>query len=337
MAARAARDIPQLPSERLPIVTANEIESLRSITVFDEVIYVEATSLYAALTPVTYAQHGTTLLNPPSPKERIEVSAGLRALTNSELVLGLSSDGTLPVSLFYLVTLCEGLLMPHLQPLIDLSVQRGHLGPRTASGRHQELDDAREKLGPAIRFLASHAQPALVPDAPAIARRLVEYEAVRLSKIRNAIAHFKFRLEPVRVALADTPEYPKSEQPRAIAGLVLDTICSLVGIHNAHRGHVIDFDKSVLRYEENLNRPLTARSSSKTFKEVRDLLSELERFAHSLMMAYVAAGSRFGSGLIIGQCTSCVEGHVVAPAGVHRLPCPACGVEGDLSVTPPPT
>jgi hypothetical protein len=302
-----------------------DLSALRGLPYFDEATYLEAVVLYSRLTLENYCRHATELLNGPTVNRLIDATAGLRAVANSITVYSASPDGLIPLSLFYFVNLCEGLLMPHLQPMVTLCEEQGHVGPVAArSGQHEELKKAKTDFGPALKFLAAHGEPIFAASAPAIGNRLKDYDAVRLSQLRNSVAHFNFRLEIVRTHYKDDPAFPKDARLRVVAEAMLQSFLKALRIHNPHGGQIVDMKKSMLRWEGSMGKLLTNASAAISFHDVRTMVEKLESFAFSLVFAFVEAGASFGSKLIIGMCAACNEGHVVVPATETQATCPAC-------------
>lgn len=307
-----------------------DLASLRSLPVFDEPIYLEAVRTFHALSTATYCKHAINLLNGPTLIERMEPGGSIRALANSLPIYAVSSDGLISLSLFYLVTLCEGMMMPHLQPLIALCVERGQSGPTSPkTGQHEELKQAQRNLGPAIEFLAKYGPSAFSAEAPLVLNRLAEYDAEHLSKLRNSVAHFKFRLEQVYVEAKDDPTIGSNPTLISLAGKGIESLARMLKVHNPHPGKIVSTDHSVVRYEESLKRPVTTRSKSRTYQEIRTMTTDLERLVFSLAYGFVEAGCIFqADGVIkLGLCAHCNEGHVVAPTAATTSACPACGVE----------
>jgi hypothetical protein len=243
-----------------------------------------------------------------------------------------SQDGLVSLSLFYLVSICEGVLMPHLQPLVTLCEQQGHKGPLNNSGKYGDLEAAKKDFGPAIKFLATHGRPVFVSGSLAVGNRLEEYERDKLSRLRNSIAHFNFRLEIVRtnINIKDEPGFPKDPKQAALFEALYEGYVKSLHIHNPHRGQIVDSAKSVVRWEGALGKPVTKSSSSASFKAMRDTVGQVEAFAFSLAFAFLDAGSKFGSALVVGACQTCKEGYVVATASETHATCPACGTTHPL-------
>lgn len=304
---------------------------LEGLPVFDRTIFDEALELYGRLSVERYCSYAITLLNGPSVEERLRSAAGVRALSNSVLLYSTQAEGVISAMLYYLVALCEGLIMPHARPLIALACEEGNTGP-IKNGKPVEAEKAEAKFGLALRFLATHAQPSFLPAAPTIARAFRDHDNDRLSKLRNSIAHFKFRFEIVGSRLDDLPQIKDNPTLRELGLTVLEFSTQLLGFPVSERGVYADPEESLLRYEEDLARPLTTASRTRTFRDVRRLIPQLEKFAFSLAIAYVRVGGRFQkAGLMkLGQCGNCKEGVVAAPRSVLVIDCPACGKPGNL-------
>lgn len=299
--------------------------SLRELPIFDEAIYAEATPLYGELSIERYCLYATRLLNSPSIRNHIETSAGIRAVCNSFPVFASSQDGLMSISLFYLVALCEGILMPHLQPLVSLAEEKGYRGPRNASGRFLDLERAKKDFGPAISFLAGPAAPLFV-SAPILAKRIAAYEQEQLSRLRNCIAHLNFRLEVVRTDLRDSSGFPSDPILAKATEAGFKVISEIIGIHNPHERKIVDVEKSLVRYEGALAKPVTKSSAARTLKDMREYVDSLEKFAFTLALAYLDACRVFGKRLFSGTCTHCHEGFVAVPATEPQATCPACGI-----------
>jgi hypothetical protein len=86
--------------------------AMRKHPSFDEEIHGEGVDTYALLSPAAYADHSTLLLNTPSPKDRLAISAAIRALGNSEPLHYLAPTAITAARLYYLVAVLEGVVMP---------------------------------------------------------------------------------------------------------------------------------------------------------------------------------------------------------------------------------
>lgn len=299
---------------------------------YDEKFHAEAVALYGQLSLESYCRHSIKLLNGPTLQNHIETSAGIRAVCNSLPVLAASPDGVMPVSLFYLVAMCEGILMPHLQPMVTLAEEKGLRGPAGKGGAFPALENAKQDLGPAITFLATHAAPMFNPHAVNVGKRIEQYDQEKLSRLRNSIAHLSFRLEVVRTDLKDAADFPAHPSASALVERGFDAFSAVMQIHNPHKRKVVDMDKSLVRYEAAIGKVLTKNSISKTFKELRDYAEALERFVFTLALAYLDASRVFGARLFSGTCASCGEGFVAVPAVESHAECPACGVRSTTTL-----
>lgn len=161
--------------------------------------------------------------------------------------------------------------------------------------------------------------------APLVGARIREYEATKLSQLRNSIAHLKYRLEIVRTPLREAWAFPTTPAEVALLEKTFEMISTVMGIHNPHRPHVVDLQKSRIRYNGSLRERLTKNSPALTFVEVRERADALERFAFSLMFAFLEANKAYGKRLFSGTCGECGEGFVAVPATLPEATCPACG------------
>ncbi|WP_438008630.1 hypothetical protein WME89_07945 [Sorangium sp. So ce321] len=313
-------------------MSKTDLDGRVALSVVDQGLLEEATRLYGRLSVERYCEYATALLNGPKIEDRLAPAAGIRALSNSLLLYTTEAEGVISAMLYYLVTLCEGLIMPHVQPLIALAIDSGHKGPRAANGRYDDAERAQKNFGPAIKFLATHAQSALTHDAPRLAQVFRDYDLDGLSKLRNSIAHFKFRFEIVRVRLDKVPELAANPLLHHMGQKALELMARLLKLPVSLDGTYADASKSLIRYEEKLDRPLTQSSRARTFQDVRRLVPDLEKLAFSLAFAYIETGTAFQKrGVIkLGECGHCKEGMVAAPATVLTVPCPACGELGNL-------
>jgi hypothetical protein len=285
----------------------------------DAELHRQARGLYTKLSLEGYCRHASTLLNAPTLQNHIETSAGIRAICESQAVTLASPDALISVSLLYIVALCEGIVMPHLQPLITLAEEQGLC---TSSER---LERARNNFGPAISLLAQEAAPMFHSIAPSVGARIQEYEATRLSRLRNSIAHLKFRLEIVRTRLRDAPGFPTAPMEVKLLEGSFNFLSNTMDIPNPHAPQIVDLGKSRVRYQDTVQGRLTKNSPALTFWEVREKANALEQFAFSLMFAYLEANKSYGSRLFSGTCSECREGFVAVPATMAEATCPACG------------
>lgn len=306
-------------------ISTTDLKDLRTLPFFDETAYLDGLKLYSALSVENYCSHATQLLNGPTVRECIDATAGIRALSNSLAVYAVSHDGLISLSLSHLVMLCEGMLMPYLQPFVTLAEQQGHRGPLSRKGNYAELEQAKKEFGPAINFLATHGQPIFTPAGRYVGDRINEYERSRLSKLRNSIAHLHYRLEIVRKPIKASLALPNDLKLAPIIEALHEQFAKSLRIHNSNKGEIVDVLKSQVRWEGALGKPLTKTSAAMSFQETRTMVSKLESFVFSLAYAFVQAGCDFGTKVIFGQCTPCGEGSLVVPATESRATCPACG------------
>ncbi len=162
--------------------------------------------------------------------------------------------------------------------------------------------------------------------------QILAYESSKLSKFRNSIAHFNYRLETATTDLKDDPNFPKDPvQAALIENLARITLASLK-IHNnkAQDLKVVDVNSSRVRYEENLGGVVSKNSKSMTFQEVRELTQTLEAFVFSLAYAFVEAGCvlQRKKQIRLGVCNRCDEGHLTEVTSVASGECPSCGHSG---------
>lgn len=82
----------------------------------------------------------------------------------SPFIFAAEPEGILASTLYYLVALSEGVVMPQLQELIEICAAAGNKGPKSKKGSYEELHKARSHFGPAIGFLASYGDATLLPS-----------------------------------------------------------------------------------------------------------------------------------------------------------------------------
>ncbi len=301
---------------------------LDKLPYFDRALHDEAVELYVQLSPDEYCRQGQLLLNGPSTFERLDACAGVRALGTSRFLYNMEGRGVTAARLFYFVAITEGILMPYMQPMISLAEALGHKGPNKG-GKFQELERAKENIGPAMKFLGTHAQPIFTAKAPTLGSRFVHLHTDNLSKFRNAIAHFKFRFECSTISLLSEPSVKALPQGiRDFAFFQMDGLRKLLGFPGTKKPEEeIDYATALVRYEEDLDKPVTKKSRSRTFAQVREILNDMEKVCFSLMFAYPAAGKRKETAgeVKLGDCERCKEGKLVILASAKTAPCPACG------------
>lgn len=304
-------------------------DSLKHLPIFEQGLFDEAVNLFQRLAPDTFCQFAIKLLNGPSPESRFAASAGVRALSNSELLYACHSEGVMATSLFYLVALCEGLLMPHLQALVALSDQEGYRGPVTSTKKYPFLEQARRNFGPAIKFLATEATP-LFAGTPTLHARLTAYYQDELAKLRNSVAHFKFRFETSNTKIEDELARAALPAPAHLANPILLLLRKSLRIRGQPDGHFANPKESGIRYSENLDSLVTRECRLRTFEELRELVRNVERCSFMLAFGFTAAGAKLQQAGVIklGECGECKEVTVVAPVGIVEINCPGCGSPG---------
>lgn len=285
----------------------------------------EAAGLYARLSPDSYCKHAVSILNGSTPKSKMQAAGGLRGLGNSMFLFAAAAEGVITANLFYLVAVCEGILMPHLKPLVDLAEEDGNKGP-LKQGRYQELERARRNFGPAIQFLATHGAPTLAAS-PLLLAETQGWQSDRLAGLRNSAAHFAFRLE---IELTDATKDPDVGS-KMTAGVLeqFESLRRAIKLTPKEPSAMIaDIKRSNVRYEPDIKKPLTNASPALSFEALRQRIFALDSNAFALMFAYAEAGVRLQADkkVFLGGCASCPDGIIVAPRSSigTDLPCPAC-------------
>lgn len=291
---------------------------------FNKVVFQEALTLVSLLPPDVICRHALKYSNCPTAADRLAASTGVRSLSSSSFLFRAEPEGTMASLLFYLVSLCEGVLMPILQLFITLAEIEGHTGTK------KDLKAARKHFGPAISLLAGPGQASLASRAPEIAARLTKFHESHLSDFRNSVAHFKFFLDLSMKSFNEVvKESNLPEQSHLQLYKFFVASKNMLGIPphpNRSDDMLIDMDKSIVRYEESLNRPITYQSRCLTFQEAVDYIYEIEKFAYSCSFAEVEHGANLQAARIIKStaCSKCSATRIWAPAAEMRATCPGC-------------
>jgi hypothetical protein len=294
---------------------------------FQPALFAEAALLLRRVTTTTFCDHAVQILNSPDPNELLPIAAGIRDLARSDLLFIAEPHGTMGSMLLYMVSLCEGVIMPQLQILIELCAQEGHKGAIDRRGRFFELDQARSKFGPAIKFLATHGG-AVLTAAPTLFSYLQRFDSDHLSAFRNAAAHARFKTVTVGIDVNDDATYAAlSRSQRESATAILERTFKFLGLRGGATLPMIpDRDNSGVRYEEKLGKPITQASRFRSLKEVRALMQDLEHFGFSMLFAWLETGTALQkAGTIKMGAHSCGEGTFAVPAPTATTTCPACG------------
>lgn len=308
------------------MATKSETELAKS-PVFDAKLFSEALALFQRIPAPAYCTRAQELLSQPDPQEKMNVTGGIRQLSTSTFVFAAEPEGILASTLYYFVSLCEGVVMPQLQELIELAVAEGHKGPMV-NGKYRELERARENFGPAMSFLATHADGTLLPAAPNLTAQLKSLHADRASNFRNAIAHYSFKLE---IETTDVNSDPLFQAAARVAGegfiaQAFERTCKLLRLTPSVKlPRVADPSLSRIRYEEQLGKQLSSTSRVRTFKETRELISAVERLGYSMLFAHVERGAELAAkGEIKSYVCPCGYGAIVVLATEKTATCPAC-------------
>jgi len=299
-------------------VMSQTISKLGSLKAFDAALYVEVVDLYTRLRPGEYAEHSTPLLNVPTLDDRLSTSAAIRALGNSHVVHYLLPTAVTVARLYYLVAFLEGVVMPQLQLLGVICEQDGHF----AAGKSRK--DHFANLGPALTFLSGAGWPSL-RSAPKLIGELTWAETEKIPKLRNAVAHFRFRLHEA------TKPASEIQSVRDIGGVaevglhLMSGLARLLGFPPFDRTRIPDYEHSSIQYEDDLRRAITRASRDRSYTEVRSIVERVERLGLTMLIACVSVGSimQEEGRLKLGQCNACDEGIVAGEPGA-TVTCPAC-------------
>jgi hypothetical protein len=279
----------------------------------NEEVFNEAVALYESLTPATLAERSMRLLTPPTLYDRLAIASAMRYLGASSLFWLIPTAITV-TRLYYLVSLLEGIVMPQLRMLVDLSEENG-LGTR------KELADARGNLSPAVSFLSGAGASAL-QGAPRLLAELQWLATDRVPHLRNAVAHLSFRLDETVIRADEIPTLRAlgGLAPRALAGLA-----RTLQLPEFNANLIPDYERSGIQYEEDLKKPITSRSRKRTYKEVADVVRRVEPLAFTLLSAAMEAAKRQqqAGAISLEPCRACKAATCSGVVGT-TVSCPEC-------------
>jgi hypothetical protein len=294
-------------------------ESMRGVPAFDEHIHDEAVDLFLLLAPATFAERSTVLLNAPTIKDRLNISAAIRALGNSAVLHYLVPTAITTTRLYYLVAFLEGVVMPQLRTLLALCEQQGYVG------RRRELKRARTNLGPAFTFLAGPGASTF-RATPRLSAEINWVNTNRIPQLRNAVAHFHFRLEEAVQSANEIPSVAGLGPLGPVGLRAMQVLAKVLRLPAFDPESIPNYQDSFVQYEEDLSMPILPLSRKRTYVEVRETLQRIERFGMSMMLAALSTGNihqREGR-LRLGSCSSCRVGLRVGLPGA-AVTCPWCG------------
>lgn len=308
---------------RVEVANDRDAKHAKNLGLMDKAIHDEAVDLFVRLAPPTYSSRSTLLLNAPTPKDRLAITGGVRALGNSQMLHFLVPSGVVAARLYYLVAFLEGVVMPHLQVLLDLCEQEGCVGKIT-KGR-TELELARPKLSLALGFLATTGAPTL-SNAPKLHAELQWASLDKIPQLRNAVAHFKFRIEEATTDAETIPSVKALGTIRELGLHATKGLAKLLGIPAFDTKHVPVYESSYVQYEEDINRPLLPGSRRRSYADLRTALERIERLGFSLLFAFLTAGGllKTNGKIMLGECGSCGTGIRAGIPG-STVECPVCG------------
>ena len=311
-----------METERMSEQNATQLDGHSS---FDIIVYQEARALVKNLAPLEVCRDARLASNCPSALHKMTASAGIRALGSSNFLFRAEPEGTMAALLFYFVSLCEGVMMPALQLFITLAENEGNVGSK------KELKEARANFGPAIKLLANSGQTSLLGKAPTIAKRLVDYHNDGLAMFRNSIAHFRFFLDVELKDFAEEANKSKLPWPFSIetlfkAFLHFKEMLNIPPKPNRPNNMIIDMKSSMVRYEEQSNRPITHNSRALSFEAATDYIFKVARFAYSCLFARLEhSASLEKTGIIKSMiCPQCKVVKILVPLRESQGSCPGC-------------
>jgi len=291
--------------------------------VFDADLYSDALAVFMRLDASSYAEHSTPMLNPPDLEDRLRVAAGVRALGNSEMLNYMVPSGVVTARLYFLVAFLEGVVMPHLQVLIELCSQDGHVGKLDRKGKTQ-LERERSKFSSECRFVATTGAPSL-SQGPRLLAEITWLSDDKIPQLRNAVAHFSFRLEEKVVAPSSIPSFQALGSFGAVGLKMATSVAKLLGVPGFDAARVPDYERCFIQYEENYTKPLKPDSRKRPYPELRTIVQRVEQLGFAMMIALLDVGKihRSAGHLMLGGCNSC---HLGTRAGVpgSTVECPVC-------------
>jgi hypothetical protein len=292
-------------------------------------VFNEARVLFAQLRPETYCRFSNRILASPTPEDRLAATADLHRVAGSGGIYAFAPLAVIASRLYYLVTACEGMLMPALQCLVALAGEKGHRGPPSGpTGTYDAYQRAKKNFGDAISFLGSVIASDLRPLAPATVEKLDHFFSERLSHIRNAVAHFNFKFDVVEHTFDEGVS--AARLPLAVKGIgqvALVEIAKFLGLDESQRW--VDYAASSLRYELP-EKPITSSSPSVGFSKLRALISDVDMTSFGLIFGFLAAGAdlQASAKIRLAKCGNCGAWVSDSSQGA-RVRCPCCKREGN--------